>query len=1330
MASNYYSGGRQTAYDGEARQRTDSSNGYSAAPNGIAPSGGAYAHNGGPSWQGQYHQNGQPSYEQQQQGDRDSMASGIISMYGGSSPSSVYGSSGFDLPRTQSDQQQWTQPSQTNASSAAAGNRQQHALRPQYPASTHSSTALPTSASYDYLGSTSQAPYRSPSNPALSNGFEAHRPTATSFHRPTGQQGYDSSSDSSRRPNSNSSNNTTYTDATSPLLNATRGRPSVDSIKGAWTTAPGDAFYPAGGSASPTLSGSTHRQESLEKGATGRARQAVAEAAGGDWRNPVETYSPEEDEAAAYFERDRSTPLPNSSQYSQPTRQPTIMTTPPIGAPPSRTTSLSSQTSTQQTHSTFSKPYSRNGTLSPNTSLGANGFFRSDSGTGSSLNESGGESFMKPELLSHIAVYVKDHVPRGNNVKGALEHPNCFTGEQLVTTILNILPKSADRRYALQIARTLQQNLWFHEVDWSDVPLKDSAGSQAYLFDNAFDSNDFAEIPTGVLTTFTACYSPYCGKLTETGDVMACYSYSCPNAVKNQLHRAPSLLSTSSAIETVEEPDNWVSSVPALVKDSLDKHELQRQLLIFEFIQTEQAYHNDLETIQKGFVEPLLAAQPPIIPPNRIDKFLSDVLLNIDEIRRHSRGLLMGLMDRQKEDYVVSGIGDLVLPAALDWGPAYVQFAKMFPMADALLKEEKAENPRFNEFLMDFHKFSKDTKPGFESFHKRPTFRLLRYNLLLGGIEKNTKEGDQDAAYVKQAMEVLKQQGLEANAGSAEMTSRVECRNYHKSLIKRGTLDLDLLNPERRHFQSSKAWRRSEGTGLGAEFSEGFMILFDNYLVNTKPPREGKHSVARRPFPLELVQLKPSSFSEMGVPRSSGFIHIPSRKFSSTNDNPTSPTPQQDTSASLVYPITLFLLGRNEGIFTFYVESTAVRAAWEQKLREALDLRAQTQEANQVVRIEPLSGQTFGTSVFGSLTPSAPPESQFGRPTCSAPLTFEGRSLVVAGCEKGLFIGFRGDKMRQVVHLAGITQCALLQEFGFVLVLADGALIAYSLEALIPSANSAGDAVRTPQRLSGKQPVLFFRVGRVESNDAPPRTLVIYVKRGGVKESVFKALEPVSAADRASAAGHRFRPFGGNKQPEWFRTYKDFFLPTMVNSVQFLKSKLAIVRVKGVEIMNLETLRTMTVPDFSQVQRDATISALIKKCEESKNLGMFRLQDNLFLLVYDEFAFHVDKEPIAGRLGLLEWESKPEQVAFQSPFIYAFSPNLIEIRNAFTGQLAQIITGSHIALTYDGSAIDSNVVDIRSPSRHYEESRDRRIHFSMRVGSFHTLFEVAPKTPF
>jgi hypothetical protein len=43
----------------------------------------------------------------------------------------------------------------------------------------------------------------------------------------------------------------------------------------------------------------------------------------------------------------------------------------------------------------------------------------------------------------------------------------------------------------------------------------------------------------------------------------------------------------------------------------------------------------------------------------------------------------------------------------------------------------------------------------------------------------------------------------------------------------------------------------------------------------------------------------------------------------------------------------------------------------------------------------------------------------------------------------------------------------------------------------------------------------------------------------------------------------------------------------------------------------------MSVPDFSSNRNDPILSALSKRCEEAKTMGMFRLAGDRFLLVYD-----------------------------------------------------------------------------------------------------------------
>ncbi|KAK4055074.1 Rho guanine nucleotide exchange factor [Microbotryomycetes sp. JL201] len=789
---------------------------------------------------------------------------------------------------------------------------------------------------------------------------------------------------------------------------------------------------------------------------------------------------------------------------------------------------------------------------SPNHSFSAVQRVDSALSTTSSRNDAarGNLDSREGAFLSALALHLRDNVPRSRQTKGFTEHPNAFTGRDVVSTLMSALAGvSADRHQALTIARSLHQALWFHEIDWSDSLLRDGLG-QAFIFfeDEGITSSleQDVDVPQGVLTAFTDCYSPSCSK-SDSGSLAAgCYAYSCPRRRTNRLQRHGSSVSSLTPTDfQTEEAEAWETSVPSSVVDSLSKKQVKVQNLIFELIQGEIKYLQDLELVESGFVEPLRAAQPPIIHQNRLDGFLEDVLLNMAHIRELSRSFLSMLLEKQKESLVFHGIGQIILAAALDWTKAYVFYVSRFPMADWILKDETARNPRLAQLLQEFQRLPQANRRGFDTFHNRVMPRGLRYDMFLDSIYQAQDEDDPDRPYVQQARAVIKQQASEANTAVKETENMVAKREFGRDLLFKNdsVIDLELLAPERRFFKAGKALRRADGAGF-SEWVDVHLVLFDNYLVVTKPRRErdGQYPISRR--------LRPSSFSDKPVVRSSGF-HLRSARLGGTDRQP-SVGSQSASSAglpiSLVYPITFYQLGRHQGLVQYFVDSASAREQWEKAVREALSVRANLSARNRVYDLEALADQTFGAApAIGSLAAvdGAALQNQTGPPTCSSPLaTQDGQSLVLAGCSEGLFVGFRGKprSMRQVVHLNDITQCAILPDSGFVLVLANRVLIAYTLEALIPSGRKTEQAIK----------------------DA---------KRSGVKESVFKALEPVSPTDKAkTGAAHRFLGFG-KSSTDWFRAHKEFFMPTQVTCLQFHRSKLALVGPKGVEIMDLDSMR-------------------------------------------------------------------------------------------------------------------------------------------------------------
>lgn len=52
--------------------------------------------------------------------------------------------------------------------------------------------------------------------------------------------------------------------------------------------------------------------------------------------------------------------------------------------------------------------------------------------------------FVNFALLSHLAVLLRDKVPRGVHVKGSIAYPRAFTGKDIVVCIPRVLPTCSD----------------------------------------------------------------------------------------------------------------------------------------------------------------------------------------------------------------------------------------------------------------------------------------------------------------------------------------------------------------------------------------------------------------------------------------------------------------------------------------------------------------------------------------------------------------------------------------------------------------------------------------------------------------------------------------------------------------------------------------------------------------------------------------------------------------------------------------------------------------------------------------------------------------------
>jgi len=344
--------------------------------------------------------------------------------------------------------------------------------------------------------------------------------------------------------------------------------------------------------------------------------------------------------------------------------------------------------------------------------------------------------------------------------------------------------------------------------------------------------------------------------------------------------------------------------------------------------------------------------------------------------------------------------------------------------------------------------------------------------------------------------------------------------------------------------------------------------------------------------------------------------------------------------------------------------------------------------------------------------------------TCSLPFSSnDGRNMIAIGCSEGVWIGLRYEpkSLKRVLTHKNVTQCSLLPDFGKFLVLADKDLLAFELEALVPSGPPGPVTSRAREKIN-KKDVQFFRVGTVGN-----LTLLLYMTRKLI-ESVFYVLEPVahSSPQRSRSV---FGLGGGNKS-EWFRPYAEFTVQSETYGASFVNGKLVIHTSKGFEIVVLQSHDKVIIPTVT-VRDDRSWLAIAKRLDPCVPLGMFpTAQSNEFLLCYNDFGLHVDRHGFLARGGAItEWEGVGDRVARHAPYFFIFTPRFIEIRELDTCHLVQIISGTDIRCLWD------ETIGGAPP-----EVDARRVHAIKRVepragdlptrGYLVQPFELAPTVPF
>ncbi|KAG5643359.1 hypothetical protein DXG03_001041 [Asterophora parasitica] len=543
----------------------------------------------------------------------------------------------------------------------------------------------------------------------------------------------------------------------------------------------------------------------------------------------------------------------------------------------------------------------------------------------------------------------------------------------------------------------------------------------------------------------------------------------------------------------------WKDLVSPDTRQTCSPDEIKRQSLIFEFVKVE-----------------MVNADPPIIPLDRLDRFIKDVFHNFAQLLVHHRALVNRLHIIQSEAHPkIKSITAAVYDAVLNFREAYLAYIPNYPIAAYRIEEEMEQNPTFKNFAeADARRLS------MRDFLNCPLPHLLKYVELLRAILDVTPRGHEDLREIPPVIEVIEDLARETEPGVVSSKQKVQLWKHSSDLVFRPgeTVDLDLFNESRSLVHTGKLFRQRDSSSGGSGWNEIFVVLFDNYLVVTEHEEDGgisRYHVQRRPIPLELLTLV--KFDDRPTQSATVRSQFRSGGTSSGSASSNSGSLSDSGDSHRLYPFTIHHSGRSGGPIILYAESSATRGEWKEKLEEATGLRKVVQDANKVFESENLSVQTFSVAPLGHAV---------------SPPTL-GDSNPITGQQ----------------------------------------LFAYHIEALVPTPQHHSNASQTPQKLSGSKEVHFFSVGKLLE-----RTFVIFMRKKG-SDSHFHVLEPVleKIHERPRAPTGMFQMFRSPKQ-EWFRTYKEFFLSVDTYDLFFLKARLAILSAKGFEIMDLNNSSSTPIP--------------------------------------------------------------------------------------------------------------------------------------------------------
>ncbi|KAF1919400.1 CNH domain-containing protein [Ampelomyces quisqualis] len=840
---------------------------------------------------------------------------------------------------------------------------------------------------------------------------------------------------------------------------------------------------------------------------------------------------------------------------------------------------------------------------------------------------------------------------------------------------------------------------------------------------------------TGVIFQLTGagCYAPMLHTHTSPG---RCYSHHCQRTLKKIDLHSPAAAAAS---------EDWATFHKVKKEDmeGVNKKEIERQNILHEIVQGEDNYIQRLDVLRGLYRDRLMAAQPPVIPPKKLGRFIRDVFGKVDAVRKANEDhLLPQIKYRQQEQGPwITGFSDIFREWIRKAKQAYIEYAASFPYATFLVRQEADKNMLFRTFLNEAQTDRRSQKLDWNTFLKGPIDRLQRYGLLIDTVIKNSTVDNEEKRNLIVAKEEIKNVALECDARVGEMSRKVDLTDLQARLILRPGMQRVELNLD--HLGRELIYRGDLQRMGGSRFNwvETHALLFDHYLVLAKPvtfreadgvTKSEKYDVSRLPIPMDLLVLEnedddPVVRSNLkgiapvnqvtekvrsgGLGRSTnspgpGTLQhtTTSTSFSSANTGGSGKTVVNNATLDsnkddkILYPFKVKHLGKET--YTLYATSANNRAEWCDKLiiaktRHAAALFAQNAEP---FRLRVMADAAFA---YDSAMPSQKAITIKGTPLDRSVEEVEklflqqGRPVPICRARVNCATAFNqtyGKHMLAVGTDIGVYVSEFDNPRGWSKavqvprVTQIAVLEQFSLMLVISDKSLIAyhlDAVCPV----GGAPTTSDSARRAPQKLSGARDIGFFAT-GVMKDRTlvfYKKKDGISSTFKVlepvfQKSTEKKSRIWKSGRTEFFREYDEFYIPADCYTINLFHSSLAVSTAKGFEVLTLDKKQPWSVPDLKQ-SHVATIAA---RLASQLPLGMFRLSDQEFLLCYEECAVYINKNGDISRSVIMEFVGKAKSAAMYGPYVLLFDPDFVEIRNAQNGRLRQVIAGRDVKCLDDG----------------------------------------------